>query len=148
VERGLEAALVDFATINVDGVGGQDVRRVRVKVAGVGALLVAKLHKFGERVSSFRALENKDAHDIYRLLMSTDTCDMTSLLRELLADPLSGNVTFEALAILAEHFATGPQATGSWMAGGAETIVGSPEEVSRTVATLATDLIAAVNSAK
>ena len=50
-----------------------EVRSAIINVAGPAALLVAKLHKIGERVGSPDRLNDKDAHDAYRLLVATDT---------------------------------------------------------------------------
>jgi hypothetical protein len=68
--RGLEAALVDRATIAIGALNPDDPRVVEVAVAGPTALLVAKLHKIGERVSEReqRRLDDKDALDVLRLL--------------------------------------------------------------------------------
>lgn len=47
--RGLEAALVDNQLMDVSSLDEQDERTFRIRVAGTGALLVAKLHKIHER---------------------------------------------------------------------------------------------------
>jgi hypothetical protein len=44
-----------------------DDRVFTANVAGSAALLVAKLHKLGERQATPGRLVDKDAHDIYRL---------------------------------------------------------------------------------
>ena len=46
---GLEAAVVDHAPMEVAALAPGDDRRCTVEVAGPAALLVAKLHKLGER---------------------------------------------------------------------------------------------------
>ena len=69
---GIEAAIVDKAPMTVDALDGSG-RSAIINVAGPAALLVAKLHKIGERVGSPDRLNDKDAHDAYRLLVATDT---------------------------------------------------------------------------
>ncbi|MDN5856283.1 MAG: hypothetical protein L0K86_26260 [Actinomycetia bacterium] len=50
-----------------------DGRAYTANVAGPAALLVAKLHKLGERQATPGRLIDKDAHDLYRLLVATPT---------------------------------------------------------------------------
>ena len=67
----LDAALIDNAPILVTPLDNRDGRAYPANVAGPTALLVAKLHKFGERQSTPGPLVDKDAHDLYRLLVAT-----------------------------------------------------------------------------
>lgn len=143
---GLEAAVVDHAPMRVAALGLRDGRHCTVEVAGPAALLVAKLHKLGERRASPRRLEDKDAHDIYRLFVAVPTGDLAATMVHLLADPLAGAVTDQAMAYLREMFAAGPDALGSVMAGRAELGVGEPETVAASVALLAADLLLALES--
>lgn len=71
--KGLEAALVDNAPMVIEALDPTDGRQTAVAVAGAGALLVAKLHKLAERRAQPQRLNNNDAHDVYRLLVATDT---------------------------------------------------------------------------
>lgn len=142
--RGLEAALVDFDVLEVAALDPDDHRVIKVKVAGAAALLVAKLHKIGERVDTPRRLIDKDAHDAYRILRAIETDALSSAFTGLLADELSGGATRDALDYLAELFAAGPEATGSMMAGRAEEAVGDPAQVSAAVAILSGDLLDAL----
>jgi hypothetical protein len=66
--RGLEATVVDHSLMRVGALASDDSRAYLVKVASPAALLVAKLHKIGEREDEPHRLESKDAHDVYRLL--------------------------------------------------------------------------------
>ncbi|MDV7353056.1 GSU2403 family nucleotidyltransferase fold protein [Rhodococcus oxybenzonivorans] len=108
--RGLEAAVVDNAPTWIDPLDPADGRRQKVRVAGPAALLVAKLHKIGERVEKPSRLKDKDAHDIYRILRAVETEELRSSFARLLADELSGPVTAEALAHLRTLFASGSDA--------------------------------------
>jgi hypothetical protein len=69
---GLEAAVVDHAVQTIGSLDASDQRSAEIKIAGPTALLIAKLHKLGERQDQPDRLIDKDAHDIYRLLVATD----------------------------------------------------------------------------
>lgn len=144
---GLEAIVVDYDEISIGPLdrGGADGRRYQVRVAGPGALLVAKLHKLGERdAAGGERLRNKDAHDLYRLLVAVETAELAAIVTRLLNEKISAQPTERALGYLADLFADGPDAVGSAMAGAAEEFVGDPPVVSASVAVLAADLLVAV----
>jgi len=111
---------------------------------GPGALLVAKLHKIGERSEDPTRLLDKDAHDLYRLLVAVQTPALAETVRRLLDHSFSRGATERALLHLERLFAAGPAALGSEMAGRVEAGVGSPDVVSASVAALAADLLEAV----
>ncbi|HCT80809.1 MAG TPA: hypothetical protein DGT23_30435 [Micromonosporaceae bacterium] len=142
---GLEAAVVDFSPIAVKSLGTKDSRSFRANIASPAALLVAKLHKLGERQGDLRRLMDKDAHDIYRLLVAVPTNGIASSLLRLCGDPLAGKATTSAVTLLGELFAKGSGAPASKMAGRAEEGVGDPALVSAAVAALADDLMKAMN---
>lgn len=139
--RGLEAVAVDNSIMEVAALNPADVRRPSVRVAGPAALLVAKLHKIAERIDTPHRLNDKDAHDIYRVLAAVDTDDLVAAFRELLGDSIGAEATRMALGHLEEMFAAGPKALGATMAGRAEEGVGEPETVSLAVSILAADLL-------
>ncbi len=139
---GIEAAIIDQSPMTVESLNG-DGRSAIINVAGPSALLVAKLHKLGERVGNPDRLNNKDAHDIYRLLVATEAPDLAETVRRLLTDKLSQEVTAQALAYL-EHLFVSPEALGSTMAGRAEEGVGQPDTVSAAASFLAQDLLSAL----
>lgn len=142
---GLEAAVVDHVPMEVRALAAGDDRIYSTNVAGPAALLVAKLHKLGERQETPGRLIDKDAHDVYRLFVAAPTDKLAVRLRHLRSDELAGPVTEQALVFLAELFAAGADAPGSMMAGRAEEGVGEPLTVSASVAILAEDLLAAVD---
>jgi hypothetical protein len=144
---GLEAAIVDHAPMTVQSLAADDKRAYTVNVASPAALLVAKLHKLGdrEREQSPGRLHDKDAHDIYRLLIAVPTTDLAHALQRLRADELAGPATDAALVLLASLFAEGSNSIGSQMAGRAEEGIGDPDVVSASATTLANDLLAAMN---
>ena len=144
--RGLEAAVVDHKPMEIRSLDERDSRVASANVAGPAALLVAKLHKLGEREGDPDRLVDKDAHDIYRLLVAIETRPMAHALKSLLGVELSQEVTREALSYLSTLFASGPEALGSLMAGRAELGLGDPEVVAASCAALAGDLIGAVDA--
>jgi hypothetical protein len=140
--RGLEAAVVDNDLMEIRALDAADTRRIRARVAGPAALVIAKLHKIAERATAQPGrLVDKDAHDLYRLLVGTDTNALASTFRALLREGVCRDVTAEAKVHLGELFASGPEAIGSVMAGRAEEGIGEPETVARQVAILAGDLL-------
>ncbi|MFD1544775.1 hypothetical protein [Nonomuraea guangzhouensis] len=142
--RGLEAAVIDNTIMDVTALDPADARVYRVRVAGPAALLVAKLHKIAERVSVPHRLNDKDAHDMYRVLIDADTAELATTFRLLVRDPISRDVTEQAVEHLATLFAAGPDALGSTMAGRAEEGIGEPETVSLATSLLAADLVQAL----
>ncbi len=88
---GLEAAVIDDDVIEVVSLDSSDLRRFNVRVAGSTALLIAKLHKLGERVAAGRAdrIADKDAGDAYRIMQATPSRIVTDRLRALLADDMA-----------------------------------------------------------
>lgn len=139
---GLEAAIIDRSPMTVDSLDG-DSRSAVINVAGSAALLVAKLHKLGERVDTPDRLNDKDAHDIYRLLVATETPDLAETMQRLHADEISNVATTQALGYLEQLFASA-DALGATMAGRAEEGVGQPDTVSASVSFLAQDLLSAL----
>lgn len=125
---GLEAAVVDHAPMRIKALDPSDPRQAEINVAGPAALLVAKLHKLGEREDHPGRLIDKDAHDIYRLLTATDTTVLADRLLELVSDQLAGSATRTAMAYMDELFAAA-DSLGPVMAGRAEELVGDPEVV-------------------
>jgi hypothetical protein len=141
---GLEAALVDHAVLEIRALAVDDNRCCAANVAGPAALLIAKLFKLNEGRGTPTRLLDKDAHDIYRLLVAVPTDTLAAAIVRLRQDPLAGSSTEQAITFLAELFAVGADALGSAMAGRAEEGVGQPVTVSASAAVLARDLIAAL----
>lgn len=142
--RGLEAAVVDNSGFHISALHPADPRRYGVRVAGPAALLVAKAHKIAERVAVPDRLNDKDAHDIYRILVGVETDALARTARELVAHPLSADTTIEAIGYIRDLFAAGPDALASVMAGRAEEGIGEPATVALAVSILANDFITAL----
>jgi hypothetical protein len=142
---GLEAAIVDNAMKEITALDLADRRTFTLKVAGPAALLVAKLHKLGDRDERGpHRLSDKDAHDVYRLLVGVTTQDLSSALKGLLANEFAAESTRVALDHFNGLFANGPEALGCHMAGRAEELLGEPAIVAHATAALAGDLVRAL----
>ncbi len=141
---GLEASVIDNAPMTITALDPSDTREEVVAVAGPAALLIAKLHKLGERQDTPERLIDKDAHDVYRLLVATETRRLAERLDELRDDPLAGQATRKALLYFRELFDADGDRIGAIMAGRAEEIVGRPATVTAAVAALADDLLEAI----
>lgn len=145
--RGIEAALIDNSKMVIRALDRAiDRREFEVSVAGPAALLVAKLHKIHERLETPSRQDNKDAHDVYRLLRAVETQVFAEAISRLLGEDDSVEVTREGLDQLRDLFAQGSGARGCLMAGAAEELVGDPSAVSESVALLAQDLLEALDS--
>ena len=101
---GLEAAIVDHARVHLSALDSADPRSFDVSVAGVAALMVAKLHKIAERKNAPGRLQDKDGLDTLRLLRFADTAHLAATLKKLAAHPLSGEVTQQARGFLQDLF--------------------------------------------
>jgi hypothetical protein len=111
--RGLEGAMVDHPLMIITALDPVDGRSYQAQVAGPAALMVAKLHKIGERESTPSRLVNKDAHDLYRILRAVSTDELVAAFERLLHNDGSRQSTVEALVFLERLFSTGPEALGS-----------------------------------
>jgi hypothetical protein len=140
--NGLEATVVDHSIMEISALSQDDPRRIAANVAGPAGLLVAKLHKIAERQNQPSRLLDKDAYDIYRLLIAVEIEPLRASLARLLDDPLAGEVTAAALEYLLSLFAVGPEAVGSVMAGRTEEGIGDPAVVAASCSALASDLLA------
>lgn len=137
--NGLEAAVVDNRELWIEALEPGDPRRILTKVASPAALTVSKAFKLGERQANPSRLDNKDAHDLYRLLRATETQATVAGFMTLLSDPRSEHVALQAIEYLDQLFSD-PSSLGSQMAGQAEEGVGDPEIVAASVAALVADL--------
>lgn len=141
--RGLEAALVDRTPARVGTLEDNDARSFEVMVAGPSALLVAKLHKLGERRDSAERLLDKDALDAFRLLRAIATDEIAEGFHRLLDDDRSRGVTEVAIGYLSELFGT-PDDLGCLMAARALVPLEDPAEIAAACSALAGDLLSAL----
>lgn len=103
---GLEAALVDHATMTIEALEPSDTRSVAVNVAGIPALLIAKAHKLSDRLNTAKAdrLSDKDAADVVRLMQVGDPRAVGVTMAGLASDPFAATVASSAVAILEDLF--------------------------------------------
>lgn len=140
--RGLEGALVEFSVMTITSLESDDSRSFEVKVAGPAALIVAKVHKISDRLQQSQdRRDDKDAHDVYRLLRTIETTTLAEAFQRLLAKSVSKAVAAAAIIMLRDLFGSST-AEGSFMAGRAEEGVGEPDQVALAASLLATDLLA------
>ncbi|MGZ3142809.1 hypothetical protein ACVDFE_12585 [Lentzea chajnantorensis] len=111
---GLEAASVDRSPMTITALDGSG-RSAEVNVAGPAALLVAKAHKIHDRLGCPDRLTNKDAGDVYRLMVGAPQREVISSFRTLVNSPLVDDVTMSGLKYLREQFG-GPAAPGVLLA--------------------------------
>ena len=106
--HGLEGALVSHAPKEINSLFPDSKRSCVMEVAGPAALLVAKVHKISERVDHLvrRATVDKDAFDIYRILLAIDASELASEVRLLQENAASRDVTAEAMTKFRELFGT------------------------------------------
>ena len=113
--HGLEAALVDRSPMSIHSMDPADARAIDVDVAGPTALLVAKLHKVGERVAGAGGRPDriliKDGADLYRLMLHLRVPAAIERLDALLDDPMAGPATREAVGYVRNLFGA-PVAAG------------------------------------
>lgn len=145
VAVGLEGCVVDNSLMPIPSLEESDGRTRDALVAGPAALIVAKIHKIHERLDSPDRLQNKDAHDFYRLLVAHETEDLVVAFRGLLANPISAETTEHAADWMGELFAN-PTAIGSVMAGKAEEGVGNPTQVAAVTSILVQELLIELGS--
>lgn len=140
---GLEAALVDNGPTTVQSFERHDHRQIEVTVAGPSALLVAKLHKIGDRRARPDRLDDKDALDVYRLLRAVPTEVVASGINKLLGASASRQVTQEALQLMSGLFGM-QEARGAQMAARALDPLEDPATTAASCAALAGDLVLAI----
>ncbi len=103
---GLEGSILDHDLIEVSALEGADPRRYTVRVAGPAALVVAKLYKLRDRLAEGKTnrMADKDAADVYRLMLAVPVPEFLRQLRPLLDDEMAGPVCREAVVMMAQLF--------------------------------------------
>ena len=131
---GLEAALIDNDVLLNEALDVQDRRSIASRVAGPTAMLIAKAHKINDRLAQEARpdrLIDKDASDVYRLMLTTEPERINEVVPTLLDDPRIGGPAQRGLEMLRGQF-------GARRAPGVEMAVralrlGVPEERVRAV---------------
>lgn len=136
---GLEGALVDRAPHTITALDPADERRVTMNVAGIGALLVAKLHKLWERTEHDDRVKAKDALDVVRILRATSTEDLARRMDALRRSQEAGDVTIAAIEHLDSLFGN-RSGRGITLAIQATDQLVDPEELAVSATALTNDL--------
>lgn len=139
--RGIEGAIVDNDLRTIGALEAHDLRSIRTRVAGPGALLVSKAFKLTERAASLGRdrLADKDAFDAYRLLQ-LPTGVVVGGIRRMLEDDLTRATAEIGIEHIRRLFASA-DAIGSQMAGRSVEGVGDPETIHLAIAALAEELL-------
>lgn len=104
---GLEAAVVDNDVLTIESLDTQDPRSVAGRVAGPTALLIAKTHKINDRLAHEARpdrLVDKDASDVYRLMLTTAPERIAEVVPTLLDDPRVAAPAQRGLELLRAQF--------------------------------------------
>jgi hypothetical protein len=127
---GLEGSIVDHDLIEVAALDSSDHRRFVVRVAGPAALVVAKVYKLRDRLAAGKVdrIADKDAADVYRLMLSVPVGGFLLRLDGLLADETAAPVSREAIDLMVRLFGA-RRAEGVRMAGEALRVAVPPERV-------------------
>lgn len=135
---GLEAALVDNVLRDIGALDEGDRRSFQIKVAGAGALVIAKAHKIADRVGDGDRLRDKDALDIYRVLREIPAEELAERVRACAASEVAGESARHALEKLQRLFGT-TESEGCLMASRA---AGGDATIARAVHALVAELFA------
>jgi hypothetical protein len=145
IVKGLEGAIVDADLMHLVALEPtSDPRGFEVRVAGPAALLVAKLHKIGDRHGTGRQ-SDKDALDVLRLLRGTQSEELADRYRKLLADARSADAAIVGRSLLETQFAT-RGGVGIEMAIRSAGFLANAAEVAASSEALAADLLASLGA--
>lgn len=104
---GLEAAIIDNEILTIEALDRDDERSIDCRVAGPTALLIAKAHKIQDRLeqpSRPHRLIDKDAGDVYRLMLTTPTPLVRAVAARLLADERVARPSRRGVELLRQQF--------------------------------------------
>lgn len=142
---GIEGIELDHREMTVVALDPADGRSARLKVAGPATLFVAKIHKICERLVDVEGglrdrTADKDAHDLYRLLRSLPASETQEGLQVLLGGEATRK-TAKWATNAAREFGTGADSAICETAGRYEELVGDPDLVAASMATLLREII-------
>lgn len=147
--RGIEGAAIDKRPMSIPALDPADQRTIQMNVAGPSALVVAKTWKICERIEHAERggrdrTNDKDAHDLYRLLRGVAISEFVAGFDLLMASEPSRKTTEWAIRSLRQHGA-GPDAPVCIQAGRNEEFVGEPDLVAESTAALIAELLERVD---
>jgi len=141
---GLEAVLVDNKVLTVAALDAGDHRRFRVRVAGPGAMLIAKSYKIYEHDERKREIGDKDATDVCRILRGVPTPDLATRLGRILDNPVAADSAGEGIRMFRELFTFAGR--GVQMVSRDVRLEESSEVAAESVQALATDLLEGIGA--
>lgn len=147
IAPGLEPALIDHEPMEISAFDVSDRRVLGVRVAGPGALLVAKLIKIGERLEAAEGgrrnrVSAKDALDVLRLLRAVEVTEFVAGLRGHSAERHAAEVSAQAIEVLRAHSARPTSALPTL----ASQAVGEDPSTAASFVALASELTSALDS--
>lgn len=98
--------MIDHDLIEIVALDDSDARRFSVRVAGPAALIVAKVYKLRDRLAAGKAdrIADKDAADVYRLMLTVPMSEFLLRLEPILADETARSVCSEAVDLMVQMF--------------------------------------------
>lgn len=145
ITSGLDCSLEDNSLREITAFDLEDDRKFEIKVAGPVALLVAKTAKIFDRLENTdNRLANKDAHDVYRLLLGIETDALSDTWKKLLKDESIGPEAREGLNNFEGLFAVSPESPGNKMAARAAGMTQNQDQLRASLWALALDLVEAI----
>jgi len=142
ITDGLDSALIDNSVLTISSFEAEDPRSYEMKVAGPAALIVAKTAKIGDRLmGSSERLTSKDAHDVYRLLLATQTELLGQLFQKLLSNPISAPESQIGLTAFTQLFAKSQDAPGNRLVAEAAKGIEDADLLMASCWALASDLV-------
>jgi len=142
ITDGLDSALIDNSVLAISSFEAEDPRSYEMKVAGPAALIIAKTAKIGDRIlRSNQKLLSKDAHDVYRLLLATQTELLGQLFEKLLSNPISEIEARIGVDAFTQLFAKTQDAPGNRLAADAAKGIEDADLLMASSWALASDLV-------
>ena len=137
---GLEAAIVDNKVMDIQSLE-VEAPALSMRVAGPSALMIAKAFKINDRKNSTSRLLDKDALDIYRLLVATEARDLIPVFVILLSDPITKATALAGVKFLSEIFILGEKPIGGVMVARALESIQDASVVSNAVRILMSEIL-------
>lgn len=144
---GLEPALIDNSIHQLTSFESNDNRKVRIKVAGPAALVVAKVRKIQERQSQTHRIQPKDGLDIFRLLSAVDSAKVSQDLLSLTNDPTCSSVVNSAVEYL-RNDGYGTEGTVAQLAVRATDGLADPEFITNAMAEFVEEILVGMDQAQ
>jgi hypothetical protein len=141
--EGLEGSMIDNDPLEIAALVDSDERRYTVRVAGSAALVIAKSYKIRDRLAADKEdrIVQKDAADVYRIMLREPTSSFATRCRPLLEDSTAGPACRRGIALMQELFGRRGR---SGIAMAVESLRGAvpPERVTAVMTNFVTEVVA------